>query len=107
LQINAGDIRSYGSTAGFFLGDRSTSTVYAYYSSADVFYIYSSILGNILEVDSSGNFSSGADNTASCGKASLRWSVVYAATGTINTSDAREKTPVTDLTEQEVAAPLK
>ena len=33
------------------------------------------------------------DNDKSCGGASNRWSVVHAATGTINTSDAREKTP--------------
>lgn len=33
----------------------------------------------------------GADNQASSGAASYRWSVVYAATGAINTSDEREK----------------
>lgn len=31
------------------------------------------------------------DNFATCGDASFRWSTVYAATGTINTSDEREK----------------
>lgn len=35
---------------------------------------------------------SSVDNTASLGTATNRWSVVYAGTGTINTSDAREKT---------------
>lgn len=105
LQCNAGSIRCYGSTAGYFLGDRSTSTVYAYYSSADIFYIYSSLLGNnIQQIDSSGNFGPGEDNTASCGLVSARWSVVYAGTGTINTSDARKKTPVVDLTPSELAA---
>jgi hypothetical protein len=34
----------------------------------------------------------GSDNAYSCGGASFRWSTVYAATGAINTSDAREKT---------------
>ena len=33
----------------------------------------------------------GADNTYSLGTSSLKWSVVYAATGTINTSDGRLK----------------
>jgi hypothetical protein len=33
----------------------------------------------------------GGDNTHWCGHPSLRWSVVYAATGTINTSNRREK----------------
>ncbi|MDR6757847.1 hypothetical protein J2Y48_003144 [Mycoplana sp. BE70] len=32
------------------------------------------------------------DNGISCGAGSKRWSVVYAATGTISTSDARDKT---------------
>lgn len=47
---------------------------------------------------------SSADNTVTCGEASLRWSVVYAGTGTINTSDAREKTLVEPLTPAELAA---
>ena len=38
------------------------------------------------------SFIPGTDNTHSLGKSSRRWSVVYAGTGTINTSDAREKT---------------
>lgn len=46
----------------------------------------------------------GTDNTQSNGSASKRWSVVYAGTGTINTSDAREKTAVRPLTTAEIAA---
>ncbi|MGO4171545.1 hypothetical protein [Bosea sp. TAF32] len=47
------------------------------------------------------NLSPTADNTFASGTASLRWSVVYAGTGTINTSDAREKVTVDgeDITE--------
>lgn len=45
----------------------------------------------------------GADNTWSMGSSGLRWSVVYAATGTINTSDAREKQQVKELSEAERA----
>jgi hypothetical protein len=41
------------------------------------------------------------DNAEHCGDASFRWDVVYAATGTINTSDAREKTPLRPLSEAE------
>ena len=37
-------------------------------------------------------FSSGYDNTVTCGSASKRWSVVYAGTSTISTSDERAKT---------------
>lgn len=36
----------------------------------------------------------GADNTMSSARAGARWSEVFAATGTINTSDAREKTDI-------------
>ena len=36
------------------------------------------------------------DNTYSLGSAGLRWTEVFAATGTINTSDAREKAEVAD-----------
>lgn len=44
------------------------------------------------------------DNTASCGASGFRYSVVYAASGTINTSDAREKTPIRPLVEAEIEA---
>lgn len=43
----------------------------------------------------------GADNTITCGSPTFRFSTVYAATGTINTSDAREKQQIQDLSEQE------
>lgn len=44
------------------------------------------------------------DNTIFLGSASWRWSVVYAGTGTINTSDAREKTPVRVMAADEIEA---
>lgn len=57
-----------------------------------------------MRIDSSGNVLAGADNTQTLGGASKRWSVVYAGTGIINTSDAREKTPVDELTPDELNA---
>lgn len=45
-----------------------------------------------------------ADNTYALGGPSARFSVVYAGTDTINTSDAREKTPVRGLSAPELAA---
>ncbi|MCI9880344.1 tail fiber domain-containing protein [Methylobacterium goesingense] len=45
-----------------------------------------------------------ADNTWSLGTPTLRASVIYAGTGAISTSDAREKTPVAPLSEAEIAA---
>lgn len=49
---------------------------------------------------------SAGDNVASLGTSSQRWSVVYAGTGTINTSDAREKTPVSALEANQIAAAI-
>jgi hypothetical protein len=49
------------------------------------------------------------DNTYSCGTAANRWSQVFAANGTINTSDEREKQDIKDLTdaERQVAIAIK
>lgn len=44
------------------------------------------------------------DNAVPLGAAATRWSVVYAGTGAINTSDAREKTAVAPLMSSEIAA---
>jgi hypothetical protein len=50
------------------------------------------------------SLSPGTDNNRTLGTSSLRYSVVYAGTGTINTSDAREKTEVVPLTDAELRA---
>jgi hypothetical protein len=49
------------------------------------------------------------DGGQNLGSASIRWGTVYAVTGTINTSDAREKQQIRSLSEQEqvVAKKLK
>lgn len=46
----------------------------------------------------------GADNSYPMGQASFRWSIIYAASGTINTSDEREKTWRGAATVPELAA---
>lgn len=46
----------------------------------------------------------GTDGVLTNGTASNRWSTVYATTGTINTSDAREKTGVSPMTAEEMSA---
>jgi len=48
-----------------------------------------------------GTFRPGSDGVQNCGFPSYRWDVVYAATGTINTSDARSKQDIQDLDEAE------
>lgn len=56
-----------------------------------------------------GTFMPAADNAYSCGASGNRWSVVYAATGAINTSDETEKTKILELSdaEKQCAAELK
>jgi len=56
-----------------------------------------------------GEFRPFSDNAKTLGTAALRWSVVYAATGTINTSDGRSKQDVAnlDIAERRVAVALK
>jgi hypothetical protein len=60
--------------------------------------------GGRVILNASGHFTPVTDNTKTCGDASHRFSVYYAGTGTINTSDAREKTAVTPLSPAEVSA---
>jgi hypothetical protein len=54
--------------------------------------------------ENTGRFTPGADNTQALGWSSQRWSIVYAGTGTINTSDARDKQWRGDMTTAELAA---
>jgi hypothetical protein len=50
------------------------------------------------------NFRPGVDNAQSLGSGGFRWSTVFAGTGTINTSDAREKTDLRPLSDAEKRA---
>ena len=61
-------------------------------------------LTNALIVNAGGAVAPGADNAQTLGASSLRWSVVYAATGAINTSDARDKMWRGPLSGAELAA---
>jgi hypothetical protein len=54
-----------------------------------------------------GIFKNSADNVSNLGTAALRWATVYAGTGAINTSDAREKQQVRTLSDQERAAAVR
>ena len=57
----------------------------------------------ILTLNASARVVPFADNTTSLGYAGQRWSVVYAGTGTINTSDATQKQQIASLTSAEQA----
>lgn len=72
--------------------------------------------GPLLLTPSTGNntrvasqFAPSVDDSFALGGATLRWSVVYAATGTINTSDANQKQQLASLTtaEQSTAKAIK
>jgi len=80
--------------------DRNTGI---YFPTADQLALVTGGIQRLL-VDASGNHATGTDNAQTLGTASKRWSTVYAGTGTINTSDAREKTPVTPFNAVEIAA---
>lgn len=54
-----------------------------------------------------GIFKNSADNVSNLGTAALRWATVYAGTGAINTSDAREKQQVRTLSDAEKAAAIR
>lgn len=62
-----------------------------------------SALVNVLQI-SYNTVRPRTDNTISCGIGAARWTEVFAATGTINTSDARKKTIRGPLTETELSA---
>lgn len=59
--------------------------------------------------ENAGPFRPASDNTQSLGTGSFRWSVVYAGTPTINTSDERAKEDISELSDAEkrVATALK
>lgn len=58
-------------------------------------------------VGETGIFYPFTDNTQSLGQAANRWSVVYAGNGTINTSDANEKTDFVEISDAEKRVAIK
>jgi len=71
--------------------------------------IFNVVAGTSITQTGSSYFRPVSDNTISLGGSSNRWSVVYAGTGTINTSDEREKQDIAalDAAEKRVAVALK
>lgn len=60
-----------------------------------------------LDIDITGNITPGADNAQTMGWPSARWTVIYAVTGTINTSDEREKNWIGEASPSAIAAGLQ
>lgn len=94
-------------------GFLTNSTAYNYTATSSTF------LGSgVFSLDISANrafnsslsaFTPGSDNSITLGASGARWSVVWAATGTINTSDANAKQDIADLddAEKRVATRIK
>jgi hypothetical protein len=70
---------------------------------------FQAVTANQIGVSASDAFTPITDNVTSLGKAIYRWTTVYATTGAINTSDAREKEDIAELNiaERRVATLLK
>lgn len=92
-------IKSSDTTAWYVGG--SSGVGIAYRGSFSSIYSEGQELIRLLpdQVRSMGSLRPGSDGTALLGTGSARWSEIFAATGTINTSDAREKTAIEDTDE--------
>jgi hypothetical protein len=58
-------------------------------------------------ITSGGSIAPDVDGIHNCGGASNRWNVVYAATGTINTSDQNEKQQIRELSNSEKSVAIR
>lgn len=101
-------------TATYATNVGASGTAYSVYDSGSVVGLKStSTTAGLVNSSNNGVFFNGAsspptlspttDNAYSCGYSSFRWTVIYATTGTINTSDANQKQQIADLTEAEKA----
>ena len=102
LAVGEAGYRLYnrGGIAEWFMGQKSSTE-------HDLFFqLWSGATRiDLLTIDGGGNLYSGKDNNANAlGLPSKRWSTVFAGTGTINTSDEREKVWRGGLTDAELAA---
>jgi hypothetical protein len=104
-----------GSSINFYNVDGNTrnsfvsvnNTAYSLGSASSIpFDIYTNNAAKV-RVDTTGNLIPITDNAYTLGGASNRWTTVYATTGTINTSDAREKQQVSTITDQERAVAVR
>lgn len=100
---------AFGSTDSFFAAVKGSITDGASRTQGDLVLctrntVTDTFLTPRLIVATNGNTRPGGDNLYSLGISSSRWSVVYAATGTINTSDEREKEWRGGLTDAELRA---
>lgn len=84
-----------GASAGLALRHTGSSSTWMFYNDAGVLKFWNGS-ADILALSTGAYLRPGVDNNLALGGAGQRWTVVYAASGTINTSDLREKTLVDD-----------
>lgn len=91
-----------------FLGSDATRTTVGAIGDTQLAFV-TNAQARILLDGSAGSYGlkPNADNSQPLGGAAFRWSVVYSATGAINTSDAREKEQGRSLSDKEKAVALK
>ena len=90
-------------TAANLSGGTLTTSSYTLVSSSSLVAIGNTSGTYGVFVNGSSAFAPNVDNTMTCGSSGFRWTTVYATTGTINTSDANQKTEIADLTAAELA----
>lgn len=85
-------------------GSPLESQVYYYYATST---LYAKTAGADQYTWSASSYQPVSDNARTLGGASNRWSTVYAGTGSINTSDAREKQQIRGLSDKERAVAVR
>lgn len=99
-----GDI---GTTHGFSIGSTRTSATGSGATLDFATLVRDGAGTEVAHMSTDGTFYPETDGGPSLGSGAKRWNTVYATTGTINTSDAREKNSIAELTEKEKAVAVK
>lgn len=84
-------------------GGTLTTSSYTLQSSGSLVALGNNGGANGVFINGGSAFAPNSDGAMTCGSSGFRWSTVYATTGTINTSDANQKTEIADLTAAELA----
>jgi len=115
--VTYGDVKSAAAISAFRLsaadGSNQWSLLSSYPSAGQCTLYDHNTSSNKLVFTSGGDtaitgvFKNSADNVSNLGTAALRWATVYAGTGAINTSDAREKQQVRALSDAEKAVAIR
>lgn len=102
---NAGlGIYNNDGTAGYLTLTKTGARAFAFTgenSSGNFTFAFNSAGGGLITTTFGGNTQPDADNAYNLGVPSFRWATVYAATGTINTSDERSKQDIENIDDAE------